>query len=205
MVSSVIFELLGLPLGLPPPRRFFTLLNMKRLKAALIIVVPLALLFAVAWYVIVRQGTSDRIRTGADQYVQAILNKDYTTAVALTQKHLVELSGGKTAIVAAMTDQLTQFHAQGVGYDTINVGDPEAVLKIGAWSVSLVPAQVVLKAPGGRLKDDSYLLAMSDDDGKTWSYLTLSMSADQFFQVYPELKGKFTFPAKNAPVVEKNQ
>ncbi len=178
---------------------------MNRLKTALIIIVPLALLALVGWFVLFQQSSADRVKQGADKYVQAILTKDFAGAVALTQQHLVDLSGGKAAMVSGLNGQEAKFRDQGVGYDTITLGDPQSPQKIGAWTLSLVPAQIVLKAPGGRLKADTFMLGMSDDDGKNWNYVSLSMTADQFFQVYPELKGKFAFPDKKAPVVEKKQ
>ena len=177
---------------------------MKSIKTIAIIAVPLALLALVIWFVFFHQSATDPVKQGADKYAHAILTGDFANAVALTQPHLVDLSGGKAKMISALTDQAAKFRDQNVGYDTITPGDPQSPQKIGAWTISLVPAQIVLKAPGGRLKAETFLLGMSDDDGKNWTYVSLSMTADQFFQVYPELKGKFAFPDKKAPVVEKN-
>ena len=178
---------------------------MKSPKSALIIAVPLALLLAAGWFFFIRQSATDRIKQQAEKCAHAILAKDFGTVVDLTQKRMVDLMRGKDAIVATMTHELTQMHDEGVGFDTITIGDPQAPLKSGAWSLSLVPEQIVLKAPGGRLKDDSYLLALSDDNGKNWSFVSLTMTAPQFFQVYPELNGAFAFPEHQQPVYEKDK
>jgi hypothetical protein len=172
-----------------------------------IIFLGLLLIIVIAAVVLLnRDDPIARIKQEAQICAKATVDGDFTTLLAHTQKRVVDLMGGKDAVVTGMTQALKQLRDQGIKYDHITIGNPASLQKIGSLTVSLVPEEIVLKAEGGQMEMDSNMLAFSEDSAKTWSFVDLSsLSAEQFFKIYPELSGQFIFPVKSKPRVTQDK
>ena len=89
-------------------------------------------------------------------------------------------------------------------FEETKIGTPEPPQKIGTWLVSLVPETLNLRMPGAKFQQESFLLAISADEGKSWKFIDLGpIGEEKLFSVFPELKGQFKLPVKKPPVVEK--
>jgi hypothetical protein len=108
-------------------------------------------------------------------------------------------------MISALKKGMAQMRAEGAGFLDVTIGQPEAPKKIGAWMTSRVSQHLVMKVRGGKLYQDSTLLGISEDEGKSWSFVDLGpISKEQFRQVFPELDGKITIPEKKEPEFKKD-
>ena len=88
----------------------------------------------------------------------------------------------------------------------VTVGEPEKLQKIDGWLVGLVPQKLVMKVPGGTLEQESYLLGISEDDGKKWVFVDAGgVPKAQLEQIFPEIVGKIEVPARKQPVLKKDE
>ena len=167
--------------------------------------------FLLGWLLVVcaihasAQTDAPHIKAEAQKCAQALLTGDYAGVVALTPPRVVSMMGGKDAMVATIRNEMEKDKGTGFGLKDIQFGEPEPGRRVGgSWFVSLVPQRMLMKVPGGRLQGDSYMLGISEDEGKTWSFLSIdAISDDQLAQVFPELKGKVQLPPKTKPVLTK--
>jgi hypothetical protein len=101
---------------------------------------------------------------------------------------------------------MSQMAASGVKIVSATVGEAEEPRMIGKSMVTMIPQKIVLKSPDATFTQESSLLGVSPDKGKTWAFLDLgTVTEAQFAQVVPELAGKITIPAKKPPVIEKTE
>jgi len=152
------------------------------------------------------QDVTARIKQEAEKCAKALLAGDYEGVATYTHKRVITLMGGKEVLVASLKRGIEQMRADGYDFADASVGSPSEPKKIGAWITSMVPQEVVMKVPGGRLHQESFLLAISEDEGMQWVFLDLGpITPAQFTQVFPELDGKISLPAKKSPVLRKNE
>jgi hypothetical protein len=91
--------------------------------------------------------------------------------------------------------------ADGFAFLEATIGSPEKPKHVGAWLTSLVPEHIVIRAPGGKLLQDSTLLGISEDNGKSWVFVDIGVvSKEQFEQIFPELVGQVTPQPNPKPV-----
>ncbi len=150
------------------------------------------------------QRATDAITKEAAQYSKAVLTNDYPKVISYTQDRVIETMGGKDAAIQLLKKSSEDMKAKGFGIEDAKIGDANEPQKIGPWTVSIVAEALKLKMPGNRAIQESFLLAISGDDSKTWKFIDLGpLSEDQLFRIFPELKGKFLMPPKKPPVPEK--
>lgn len=114
------------------------------------------------------------------------------------------MMGGKEAMIATLRRGASLMREEGYDFADATIGAPAAPRKIGSWLISMVPQHIVMKAPGGRLHQDSVLLGISEDQGKSWVFIDLGpISEAQLAKVFPELDGQFKLPERQKPVFQK--
>jgi len=145
---------------------------------------------------------SATIKQEAEKCAKAIVSEDYETVVTYTHKRVVTGMGGKESMIAKMKQGAVQMRRGGYDFVGAKIGTPAKPQKTGAWLTSLVPQEITMKVPGGRLLQESKLLAISENDGASWVFLDLGggVTATQLAQIFPELSGQIQFPEKKKPV-----
>jgi hypothetical protein len=162
------------------------------LLALLILATPLSLR---------AQDQTAVIKREAQKCAAALIAGDYDGVVAYTHSRVVALMGGKEAMIAAMKKGTASMRADGYAFLEATIGRPGTPKHAGAWLTSLVPEHIVIKVPGGKLLQDSTMLGISEDNGKTWVFVDIGVvSKEQFAQIFPELEGQVTPQPNPKPV-----
>jgi hypothetical protein len=144
------------------------------------------------------------IKQEAQKCGKAILASDYDAVIRHTHPRIVKGLGGREAMIGILKRGVSQMRADGTEFVDVTVGAPTPPKRIGGWVTSIVPQQIVLKVQGGKLYQDSSLLAISEDDEKHWVFVDLGpITKEQLDQAFPELDGKIMPPEKKAPVFKK--
>jgi len=151
------------------------------------------------------QGDAPTIQQEAQKCAKAILTNDYDTVVKYTHKRVIDGVGGKEAMIAALKDGTEQMRSQGISIVHVKIGDPQKPQKTGEWVTVLIPETITMKVPGGKFVQESCLLGISEDQGKSWVFLDVGpVTKEQLVQIFPELDGKIQLPAKKQPVFNKD-
>ncbi len=159
----------------------------------------LALLIASAPACVRSQDVSATIKEQAGKCIKALLSGDYETVAVYAHKHVLDLMGGKDAMIELLKRGAEGMRAKGVSIEDVALGEPEKSQKIGEWLVALVPQRILIKSAEGRFEQASHILAISEDEGKTWTFVDLNNRA-KFETAFPELAGKIEVPERTPPV-----
>jgi hypothetical protein len=163
------------------------------------------LLAAIVTHVLAADS-SPGIRMEAQKCANALLTNNFEGVLAYTHKRVVAGIGGKEAMLLTLKRGTEQMRAQGISFTRVEIGDPQKPKKVGDWLVALVPQKVVMKVPDGYLDQESYLLGISEDEGKKWAFVDVGpISQEQLTKAFPEFDGHITLPEKKKPVFHKNE
>jgi hypothetical protein len=150
------------------------------------------------------QELAATIKQEAEKCAKALVAGDFAQAATYSHPRIVAAMGGKEALIAQIANGMRQIRAEGFELIETRMGTPTPPKKIAAWLTSIVPQEIVMKAPDGRIVQESALLGLSEDEGKTWTFLDLGgMTPAVITRFFPELSGQITIPEKKKPVLQK--
>lgn len=131
----------------------------------------------------------------------ALQNKDYARVIDLTYPRSIELMGGREKALRATEAQMRKSEDAGYSIASVTIGDPGEFLSEGTNTFVVVPSTTEMKAPGGRIVARSYLLGISPDAGKTWTFIDGSglRTAERRKLILPRLPAKLELPEFRKP------
>ncbi len=147
----------------------------------------------------------EEIKARAEESLNAFSNGDYQKLVDSSYPKLVDLMGGKAKMASAVERQMKEMKGQGIEIVSTTVDVPKEVVPVDSQLFAIVPYTLKLKSPEGVLKQQSYLLAISDKDSIKWTFIDITqIDESKLKMVVPSAVGKLTFPEKQSPVFEQN-
>jgi len=150
------------------------------------------------------QRLTSVVEQEAAKYSRAVVANDYEKVLSYTHERVIDTMGKKDAAIERMKKSSEAMKAKGFGIEDTKVGLAQDPQKIGPWTVTVVPETLTLRMPGSKAQQESYLLAISADEGKSWKFIDLGpLSEDQLFRIFPELKAQFRMPPKRPAIQEK--
>lgn len=158
------------------------------------------LLFIAIPYTTLAQDTI-QLKKQANRFANATFNSDHKLVIDLTYPKLVELSGGRDSLQKLIVERIEALKKQGVTTFEGLVGSPGPFFKAGNQIHCLVPEILVLKMYNGRYVTRSYLLAISNDKGKSWTFLDVGkMPADVLHKLLPNYNDELVIPTSGKPM-----
>jgi hypothetical protein len=141
------------------------------------------------------------LKQQARRFAEASFKNDHQTVIELTYPALIELSGGPVMLQKLITDKIEALRKRGVKKFSGEVGSPGKFFKAGTQIHCLIPESIVLKVTGGHYTSRSYLLAVSNDKGKSWTFLDVgNMPADILHRLLPDYNNNLVIPSPSQPV-----
>lgn len=139
----------------------------------------------------------------AETVAAATVAGDHKTVIALTYPPVVKEMGGADKAVAATAKLMDELRAKGITLTAVKVGEPGKPVTGGGKTYVVVPTRTELAAPQGTVRSKSFLLAISTDAGKTWTFadgtgLAKKAARDK---VLPDLPAALTLPEREKPEV----
>lgn len=143
-----------------------------KVTRAILIVLAAAAQLALAG----QQRRDDRLeflRQEAEIYVEAYMRKDYDTCMTMMGAGLVNAMGGKLSILDHFRSTEEQLKKHHMTLETISVDAPNSLVAFGASELyAVIPERHILTGKNGeKYVLDSYVLAISEDKGASWSML----------------------------------
>lgn len=146
------------------------------------------------------QVDNKTIKEQAEETGQSLLRGDYETLLKFTYPRVIEMVGGKDRMISLIKKGKVEMEQEGVSFETVTIGEPSETVKAGEELHCLVPQTIVMKVPNGKLKTESYLLAISKDNGNSWFFIeTVNLTMDNVKTVLPNYNSELTLPTKKAP------
>jgi hypothetical protein len=144
----------------------------------------------------------------ANEVVQATIKSDFDKIADLTYPKVVDQMGGRKKMIDAMTTGLRDMKARGIEFTSAKIEDARPLVAGGADVYTIIPFTLEIKVPGGRATTKSYLLGISADKGKTWSFVDGSgIGNDERMakKLLPNLPQELKLPKKEKPVFHKDE
>jgi hypothetical protein len=167
----------------------------KRLAASL-------MLFASCFAVLAAEDKPEQIaKTKANEVAQATLKGDWNKVLDSTYPGVVKQAGGREKMLDLMKRTTEQMKTKGFAFRSAQIGDTAQVVTVGDKRFAVVPLSLVMKAPRGTIAIKSFLLGISTDKGKTWTFINGDKAHDEAVKkMLPDLPASLKLPDKEKPV-----
>ncbi len=138
---------------------------------------------------------SKALVTQANNYVNAVVSKDYQQVVALTHSDIVEMGGGEDYLMKDLKTQTLNLENQGLKYVSAEVGSHPEFLESEGELQCVVPVKYFLDMNSKKVEAWSNLLAVSKDEGNTWKFVNLDKFDDASLKDFVKnISADFVFP-----------
>lgn len=146
---------------------------------------------------------SDSIRESADAMQGAFMKGDFKTFISYNYPTLVEKVGGQEKMQTVLRKRRQEIENQGIKFLSVQVDAPDKVLVSDSGSFALVPMTLQMKVIGGKITQESHLLAISLDKQKTWSFIDAAgVRSESMKAVVPALPDALVIPPSVPPLFE---
>lgn len=152
------------------------------------------------------EAVSEEVQTAvklANELANATVTGDYAKVVDATYPSLVTEMGGRENAIKVTTNAIQKMQADGFVIQSLTVGKPGPMLSEGTNSFVVLPTALEMTVPRALLKSKSYLLAVSNDKGKSWKFVEgagLAMK-EMRDRVLPTLPATLKLPEPTQPEV----
>jgi hypothetical protein len=147
------------------------------------------LILIVLWGVTARaQDDKAAVKKKAQELGQSLLKGDYAKVVDLTYPKVVELGGGRDKTIDAIRASIKQWNEEGLTIKSVVVDEPSDYVAEGKNTFVILPTTTEIAVeskstgvgiPAGKIVAKSYLLGISPDGAKTWTFIDGSGMADE--------------------------
>ena len=121
----------------------------------------------------------DLIHERARSYAQAFQEENHAKLVELMHPKWAEQIGPRSRLVQAWKKKIAAHRYQGLWLDKYDVQRPTTIVKAGPDWLCIVPARLHFQAVEGQASQQSFLLALSHDQGKRWQEGNAAWAGEQ--------------------------
>lgn len=140
------------------------------------------------------------VKHQANLIAEATFKEDYQTVVAYTHPSLIAIWGGKDKLYQIIVERMQELKGQGITSINGSIGSPGKFYRSGNELFCLLPEDIIITASAGRYHGKSYLLGISSDEGKNWTFLDVgNISADVLHRLLPNFNDDLKIPPPVKP------
>ncbi|MEL6390443.1 MAG: hypothetical protein AAFQ02_09790, partial [Bacteroidota bacterium] len=130
------------------------------------------------------QGHVDRISESFEIYSDAIISKDFKTAVSKSHPAIVELGGGEVYVIDDLQRDHDMYAAIGVHTIKMEAKQPSKVIEAGNELHAMLPVEHYMKTPVDTTQTTQYYLAVSRDEGSSWYFVDMKRHDESSIKVF---------------------
>ena len=150
------------------------------------------------------QDFSENILQSATICMNATVEGDYETLLEYTYPSLValldNLAGGPGKGKEMIQQQLQSLQEEGVTIDSGTVGTPSAPVVAGKELMAVVPIAMYMSVNDMHFKQESYMIGVSSDGGKSWTFVNSSPDDGMMMKtLFPNWNPDLKLPEKKGP------
>ncbi len=137
------------------------------------------------------------IAKGAAKYSKALTKAQWEKVLDLTYPEIITRNGGRQAMINKSKAFEAEMLQRGFELKKAELSEPLAVYISGKFLMCAVPMRLTFSGPLGKLYSESSLLAVSSDEGKTWTYIDMAqVQINQLAEIFPEINPRLSIPPK---------
>ena len=141
----------------------------------------------------------------AQKMAQFFIEKNYPEYLQFVHPKIVKLVGGNDKMIEVVSKSIKQIEDQGFSLKSLTIGSPSGIISTSNELQSIIPQTLELKNQTGKLITTTYLLGLSNDNGKTWFFIdTGGKSIEQLKKVFPSLSNELIMPPKKEGIFIKD-
>jgi len=145
-------------------------------------------------------GAMQNLKFSATKMVGHLRDNEFDSFVRYTHPKIISMIGGKAKMIDAIKTTYKQINDGGFKIDSVLIGEPDSIIVTKTELQDVLPEILEMKGNGGKLIATSYLLAVSNNEGKTWYFIdTSGKTLQQMQTIFPTLSNKLVIPAKRQP------
>lgn len=146
------------------------------------------------------QVDSKRIKEQAEITARALLQEDFESLIKHTYPEIVKMLGGEEKMISLIRKGKIEMGQQGISFEKVTIGNPSRTVNAGDEIHCLIPQTILMKVPKGKVKSETYLLAVSKDNGNHWYFIdTANLTMDNIKNVLPNYNTQLQLPIKRQP------
>ena len=135
------------------------------------------------------------LQAQAEESGRAFIEGDFGRLADYTYPKLVEMIGGREKLVDFLRKSVEEMKADGFVPLSAASSAPTQVLRAGRQTYAVLPFKFRMRAPGQVLVSDSFMIAVSSDEGKNWKFLSgASVDEAKLRILLPDAAGKLKLP-----------
>ena len=139
----------------------------------------------------------DQILIQARVITRATEKNDFNTQAKKAYPKLQEQMGGSEKMAQALKDKSKKLFSMGIDLREIQLGEPGNLFEAGQELHCLVSQTIIFETPPGKLKQASWLLAITNNNGKDWYFIDVSnLNEKKIKELFPEFNPALKIPAE---------
>jgi Sel1 repeat len=145
-----------------------------------------------------------RIRALAAESNAALISGNYARVADFPYAKVIEMMGGRDKMIETTRQTVEDMKDHGVTIIGIEVSEPERVVAAKDKLFAVVPQVVRMVGPKKTARATGFLIAVSEDAGKNWSFIDGAGLQDResLAQLIPDFPAELSLPKKEPPVFE---
>jgi hypothetical protein len=114
----------------------------------------------------------------AQEYVDAFVNNEFLKVATLTHPDVVKMNGGEEFVIEDLKAERESTAGEGLIYNSVIVYEPLKVLQYESELQAVIPVEYTMQLIDKEYLNKSYILAISKDEGKSYSFVNLMQFDD---------------------------
>ncbi|MDX2002677.1 MAG: hypothetical protein SFW35_09595 [Chitinophagales bacterium] len=140
---------------------------------------------------------SAEILKQAEEVRQGFITGDFKLVLKHIYPSQITEAGGEAMMIERWTSAQTAMKQNGYNLIDIKLGKPTKVVHAGKELHCLVQENIIMEKGGQLLDTESYLLGISQDNGKLWYFIdTYPLSMPTIKQILPHYNDSLVIPPK---------
>lgn len=145
----------------------------------------------------------NQLKLQALEVGKLVKSGDFERLADYTHPKVFEMAGGREALIKNGREAVEELKKEGFEIVSTKVGEPKDAVAVGEELFSNVPMTVMLKTPKGTIQQETTLVAVSNDNGANWKFLS-DMNQERFKALFPIAATRLQIPEdKDVPVTQK--
>jgi hypothetical protein len=156
-----------------------------------------------------KRAWTKRIRALAAESCAALTSGNYARVADFTYPKVVEMMGGRDKMIETTRQIVEDMKDRGVTIVSIEVSEPERVVTANDKLFAVVPQVVRMEGPKKTARSNGFLIAVSEDAGKNWSFIDGAalhekpgQERETLAQILPDFPALLSLPKWEPPVFE---
>jgi len=147
---------------------------------------------------------AQRIKERAEIGARAFREGNFDVVVDQTYPGLVAQLGGRRRAIAAMKTAMNEMNAKGYQFAGFEFDEPDPPVGSNGQLFAVVPETITIAMRNATATQESFMLAISQDDGVTWTFVDGgTLTPADISQLFPNLPSRLRIPKPGRLVIHK--